>query len=193
METETPGASTSRRPRTSLLVLFGIVLAVAAVMSLRDSTGPTLPTSNPSRPQQQAGAERIDPAQLDVNVERLKDTTPAPDDTERNPFRFRPKAPPPPPRTPREDRETPLPPPPGPVKPPQPPPIPLKFIGVVEAPGVGKVAALTDCRHTVQGKEGEEIDGRYRIVKIGVESVVIEYLDGKGRTTLRVTGQECVK
>jgi hypothetical protein len=57
---------------------------------------------------------------------------------------------------------------------------------------VGKIAALTDCRHTVQGVEGEVIEGQYRIVKIGVESLVIEYLDGKGRTTLRMTGAECV-
>jgi hypothetical protein len=74
----------------------------------------------------------------------------------------------------------------------QPPPIPLKFIGVTEAPGVGRIAALSDCRHTVQGFEGELVDGRYRIVKIGVESLVIEYKDGRGRTTLRMTGQECV-
>jgi hypothetical protein len=76
--------------------------------------------------------------------------------------------------------------------PPPPPQIPLKFIGVTEAPGVGKIAALSDCKHTVQGREGEEIEGRYRIVKIGVESLVIEFLDGTGQTTLRMSGQDCV-
>jgi hypothetical protein len=68
----------------------------------------------------------------------------------------------------------------------------LKFIGVTEAPGVGKIAALTDCKHTVQGREGETIEGRYRIVKIGVESLVIENVDGTNRTTLRMSGQDCV-
>ena len=192
MEPETPPASPSRRPRTSLLVLLGIVLVAAAVVTLRNSAGPAVTTSNPGRPPQQAAADKLDPAQLDVKLERLQETLPSPDDTERNPFRFRPKAPPPAPPSPR-DRPAevgPLPPPESVV--PQTPPIPLKFIGVTEAPGVGKIAALTDCRHTVQGVEGEIIEGRYRIVKIGVESLVIEYVDGKGRTTLRMSGQECV-
>jgi hypothetical protein len=193
MQTETPPASPSRRPRTSLLVLLGIVLAVAAVMTLRNSAGPAVTTSNPGRPPQQAAADKLDPAQLDVKLERLQETLPAPDDTERNPFRFRPKAPPPPPPGPRNGLGELKPVAPPPPPPPQgPPPIPLKFIGVTEAPGVGKIAALTDCRHTVQGMEGEIIEGRYRIVKIGLESLVIEYVDGKGRTTLRMSGQECV-
>lgn len=192
METDTPGASPSRRPRTSLLVLLGIVLAIAAVFRMKDSAAPGPSTSNPSRPQQQAAGEKFDPNQLDVKVERLKETPPSPDDTERNPFRFQPKPQPPPPKEPRDG---PLPKvfaPPSPPPPTGPPPIPLKFIGVVEGPGIGKVAALTDCRRTIQGVEGDEIEGRYRIVKIGEESLVIEYLDGSGRTTLMKSGQDCV-
>ena len=75
--------------------------------------------------------------------------------------------------------------------PPPPPPIPLKFIGKLETRG-GTIAAFSDCRTTMRGKEGDIIDGRYRLVKIGVESVVMEYLDGRGRTTIRESGQECV-
>jgi hypothetical protein len=192
METDTLGTSPPRRPRTSLLVLLGIVLAIAAVFSLRNSAGPEPQTSNPSRPQQQAAGEKFDPKQLDVKVERLKETPPSPDDTERNPFRFQPKPQPPPPKR-GPDTESPIPPVPTTTTVPQgPPPIPLKFIGVIEAPGIGKVAALTDCRRTIQGVEGEEIEGRYRIVTIGTESLVIEYLDGTGRTTLRKSGQDCV-
>jgi hypothetical protein len=191
MDTDTT-APPSRRPRTSLLVLLGIVLVAAAVWTFRDSADPVAQTSNPRRPQQQASADKpIDPAELDLRLEALKDQARPPADTERNPFRFRPKPPPPPPPSPpRGDKE---------LAPPMTtttttmvPPIPLKFIGITEAPGVGKIAALTDCRHTVQGKEGEEILGRYRIVKIGIESLVIEYLDGRGRETLRMSGQECV-
>ena len=66
------------------------------------------------------------------------------------------------------------------------------FALVTEAPGVGKIAALSDCKHTVQGREGDEIEGQYRIVKIGIESLVIENLDGTNRTTLRMSGQDCV-
>ena len=78
----------------------------------------------------------------------------------------------------------------GPVGPPPPPPIPLKFIGVIEGvPGVGKVAAFSDCRSTMRGGEGDIIDGRYRLVRIGIESVVMEYVDGRGRTTIRMGGE----
>jgi hypothetical protein len=192
METETTATTTARRPRTALLVLLGVVVAGFVVMSLRDSAEPVVQTSNPSRPSQQAAAEKLDPEALDVRLEALKQPPPQPDETGRNPFRFKPKAAPvvPPTRPPSDKGVKPGPPVPPP--PPPPPPIPLKFIGVTEAPSVGKIAALTDCRHTVQGVEGEVIEGQYRIVKIGVESLVIEHIDGKGRTTLRMSGAECV-
>jgi hypothetical protein len=38
------------------------------------------------------------------------------------------------------------------------------------------------------GKEGDVIDGRYRIVRIGVESIELTYLDGRGRQTIRLSG-----
>jgi len=38
------------------------------------------------------------------------------------------------------------------------------------------------------GKEGDIIDGRYRILKIGVESIEMAYLDGRGRQTIRLSG-----
>jgi hypothetical protein len=72
-----------------------------------------------------------------------------------------------------------------------PPPIPLKYFALMETP-TGKIASLSDCRVTMRGREGDTIDGRYRLVRIGVESVVMEYLDGRGRTTIRMSGQDCV-
>jgi hypothetical protein len=39
------------------------------------------------------------------------------------------------------------------------------------------------------GYEGAIIDGRYRIVRIGVESIEMTYVDGGGRQTIRLTGQ----
>ena len=80
-----------------------------------------------------------------------------------------------------------------PVKPSSPPPITLKFIGLLEGvPGEGTVAAFSDCRATMRGGEGDIIDGPYRLTRIGIESVVMEYPDGSGRTTIRKSGQECV-
>ena len=58
--------------------------------------------------------------------------------------------------------------------------------------GQGKIAAFSDCRTTMRGREGDIIAGQYRLVRIGVESVVMEYVDGRGRTTIRMSGQECV-
>jgi hypothetical protein len=47
---------------------------------------------------------------------------------------------------------------------------------------------MSDCRTTYHGREGQIIDGRYRLVSIGVESIVLEYVDGRGRTTVRQDG-----
>lgn len=185
----------SRRPRTVLLVLLGLVLAAAAFVTLRPSTGPAPQTSNSGRVPQQATSEKpLDAQELKVRLDDLKARPPDVGDAERNPFRFQAKAPPPPPPGPKPGAPPPDPFPKvdTPPAPAGPPPIPLKFIGVTEAPGVGKIAALTDCKHTVQGRENETIEGRYRIVKIGVESLMIEYIDGTGRTTLRMSGQDCV-
>ena len=44
-----------------------------------------------------------------------------------------------------------------------------------------------------EAPEGQTILGQYRLVKIGLESVVVEHIDGRGRTTLPKGGQECVK
>ena len=39
----------------------------------------------------------------------------------------------------------------------------------------GKIAALSNGRDVFYGREGEIIDGRYRMVKIGVEPITMEY------------------
>lgn len=73
-----------------------------------------------------------------------------------------------------------------PAGPPPPPPIPLRYVGYAETPGSGRVAALSDGRFTYHGREGDVIEGRWRVVQIGVESLVIERVDGTGRQTLRL-------
>ena len=73
--------------------------------------------------------------------------------------------------------------------PPPPPPIPLRLIGLIEVgEGRAKVAVLSDGRDVYYGKDGEVIDGRYRIVRIGTETVEMSYVDGRGRLTLRLPG-----
>jgi hypothetical protein len=109
----------------------------------------------------------------------------------RNPFRFG-EPPPPPPPPPRPVVAPP--PQPAPVyTPPQPvgpPPITLKFIGVMQLPNGQKIASLSDGRGMLTGREGDLLDGRFRIVRIGVESIVLEYADGKGRQTIPLRGTE---
>lgn len=108
----------------------------------------------------------------------------------RNPFRF--GVPPPPPTPPRPPAPPPQPvtpsPPPVPMGPPAPPAIALKFVGVVQLPSGKRLASLSDGKGVLMGAEGDVIDGRYRIVKIGVESIVMEYLDGRGRQTIPLRG-----
>ena len=41
----------------------------------------------------------------------------------------------------------------------------------------------------VYGKEGDIIEGRYRVLRVGTDSAELAYLDGRGRQTLRMSGQ----
>lgn len=73
--------------------------------------------------------------------------------------------------------------------PPPTPPIPLKFIGLVDAPGqTTRIAVLSDGRNVFHGREGDIIDGRYRILHIGAESIEMVYVDGRGRQVIRLSG-----
>ena len=70
------------------------------------------------------------------------------------------------------------------------PPIALKFIGYIQAPDGRKLASLTDGTHApVTVVEGQTVLGQYKIWRIGVESIDISYLDGRGRQTIRLNGQ----
>src|SRR5215831_19161422 len=100
----------------------------------------------------------------------------------RNLFRFGVKpAPPPPPMV-----QAPPGPPPPPPLPPGPPAIKLRFLGTMERPDVGRVVALKDpdSGAVFQALEGQIVDGRYRVVKIGLTSAIVSYIDGTGQRTL---------
>jgi hypothetical protein len=176
--------------------MLGTLIVAALVYWQWPAASPAaVPSNQPrSRPaQQQAAGAR---GSLDVRLDALKQPPPEPTEADRNPFRFQPKPPPPPPQPVLVHPSQAAPPPIAPVQPPgppqatPPPPIPLKFIGTVEGRGPGKVAIFSDGQGMPQyGHEGELVLGQYRVVKIGEESVVVEYADGRGRQTIPLRGQ----
>jgi hypothetical protein len=60
----------------------------------------------------------------------------------------------------------------------------------VETPErAGPLAALVDTTgHAYHGRVGDIVAGQYRILNIGVESIELAYLDGRGRQTIRLSG-----
>ena len=161
--------------------------APTAASQARNPASATVAAAKPSAQKnlsaQKGSLAQKNPSELDLSA--LNAPKAEPQEVVRNPFRFKPKPPPPPPPMPVGPAvgQT------GPVEPPAPPPIPLKFFGVFEIPGKGLVASLTDGRGVYRGAVGDTIEGRYRILRIGVESLDLAYLDGRGRQTIRFTGQ----
>jgi hypothetical protein len=145
------------------------------------SSNPVRGTAPPGRPGQ-TGAMTAP----DVHLNALEGDRPKPVDAQRNLFRFKPK-----PAPVAAARTAQVVAPVAPLAPPGPPPlppIPLKFIGTVR-PGRMTIAVLSDgVGQPMYGKEGDTIAGRYRILRIGVESIEMSYLDGQGRQTIRLTG-----
>lgn len=176
--------------KTQLGVLGVLVAIFVAVMFVRSSgEGPAGAPASPSNQAGRPGAAAGVPQVADVNLEALKAQHDAPAAPARNLFVFRPRAAPPPPAV-RPAQPPPMAAPPVPAGPPPPPPIPLKYIGLLEQGAGGKVAIFSDGRGgTFYGREGEIIDGRYKVIRIGTESAEVSYVDGRGRQTLRLSGQ----
>jgi len=112
---------------------------------------------------------------------------PPPEGGERDPFRFGERAAPPP-----SAGERPAvaagPRPQMPEGPPPPPPITLKFIGVVDTSDQRKIAVLSDGQNVFYGREGEIVEGRYRIERISAESIEMAWADGTGHQVIRLSG-----
>ncbi len=144
-----------------------------------------------------ASAAAVDPSALEIRLGQLEAVAPEPAESTRNPFRFRPVVAPPPAAERPGAGGAPVAGPPGvagplepagPPLPPPPAPIGLKFIGILTETTAGRIAVLSDGKFVYHGREGDIIEGRYRIVKIGEESIQLEYADGRGRQTIRLSG-----
>jgi hypothetical protein len=178
--------SKSQRQLAILGVLL-IALAGTLVTRLRGGSPSSAPTTARTSAVERAPQRAIPVTGLRLDL--LTAPTAEQVETTRNPFRFRP--PPQPPRAavqavPNEPVFAPVP-----TGPPPPPPIPLKFIGLLDAPArLGRLAILSDSRGGVfYGKEGDVIEGRYRVLKISTETAELAYMDGRGRQTIRLSGQ----
>ena len=182
-----------RLERSQLIigVAVVVVLGLAAWMFWPATPAPRTTAQTRARAgRPPAKAETLGPADA-VRLDTLKTAREDPGEAGRNPFRFQAKAAPPPkvvatPVMTEAPRPTGSPPPTG---PPPPAPIGLKFVGVLERANGVKWAVLSDGKAVLYGKDGDIIDGKYLIVKIGTESIEMTYLDGRGRQVIRLTGQ----
>lgn len=185
-----------------LLVLSGVLawlrLGGSAPESAAPSAAPPRAAARPAagRPPA-AGAATAAPT---VQLAALKADREVPAEGGRNPFRFErpaPAAAPPPQRLPAPVAEPPAMLDAASAAPPQAParapaaPITLKFIGLVQRGDGVSLAVLSpgEGKGPLYGREGDIIEGRYRIIRIGSESMEIEYADGRGRQTLKLSGQ----
>src|SRR5262249_17836196 len=162
-----------RRNKIVLAVLV-VILAGAGYRTWTSQSSQTTTASNgvPGRASQVHRPGSPATLSTDVHLKALESERPKPaQDGARNLFRFRPKPRAPAPPAPAPPGAAPLPVvmpavPPGPPPVPPPPPIVLKFIGMVQtADKSQRLAVLTDGRGGIPmyGKEGDIIEGRYRI------------------------------
>ena len=173
--------------RPPIVYVAGAAALVALLVIARPVWNPSTiapdETSNPS-----VGATGPAPVVpvVDLNLDRLRVVGGELPAATRDPFRFRPQ-PQPAPRVQAPPPVAVVPPPD--TGPPPPPPIPLKYIGGITVSGQ-RVASFVDGRgNTFNGKEGDILEGQYRLLRIGADWVEVAYLDGRGRQTIRMTGQ----
>jgi hypothetical protein len=190
------------KARSQWLLLAGLVLVLAAALwwnfgaADTEQSPPATASGRPrATPPASRGRRAAAPAGSVVEpvaLAALEAPVPEPVMAGRNPFRFQPKAPPPAPPNPSPG-DGPDGAPPAIVRepggPPPPPPIPLRFIGTLDQAAQHlKLAVLSDGRNVFYGREGDIIEGRYRIVRIGVESIEMMHVDGRGQQTIRLSG-----
>jgi hypothetical protein len=175
-----------RRQQIALSALAIVLLGAALYVYWPQTTTPAARPASRVRSSTSGGAAPLMTAP-DVHLEALHAAPPKPEGVNRNLFRFKPKPAPAPPQEPAVPRPAPA----TPSATPGPPPlpdIPLKFAGILTQ-GPVKIAILIDSLgHSIYGKEGDTIEGRYKIWRIGVESIDISYLDGRGRKAIRMSG-----
>jgi hypothetical protein len=185
--------ATERRNQLVLAAL-AIVLAFVGYRQWASTSAAPAPSSNARGAAATSGTGRGADTKTEapsVHLDALGEERAKPGGRERDLFRFKPKAPPPPPPSAmKPPAQTARVAPAAPAGPPPPPPITLKFIGIIDrGAGQPKIAVLSDgVGPPIHGEEGGTVAGKYRILRIGTESIEMAYLDGRGRQTIRLSG-----
>ncbi len=180
-----PPGPQRRRQLILLTLLLGTLAVVLWRFVLPEMGGnePAVAAVRTSNPQTRPPAGNTAPPSTLPEALRLGSLEPVPDAPEvgRNPFAFGVPPRPPVPVAPPVVAQ----PPPPPAPPPWPPPIALKLVTIIEGP-TGRQASLKDpaSGSTFLALEGAIVDGRYRVLKVAQQSVVVSYVDGSGQRTL---------
>ena len=174
--------------REVLIPLLVVLLGGGAYVVKPWSADQPAPARQQAAPAKASAAQGGGPV-ADVRLDLLTATGGDAATVSRNPFRFQQRAVPAVRRAAAPAPQFTAPP--VPTGPPPPPPITLRFIGLIEAPPrTGRVALLSDGRGgLMSGREGDTVDGRYRMLRVGLDSIEMAYLDGRGRQTIRLSGQ----
>jgi hypothetical protein len=160
------------RPRWIILAAAGaVIVLVAYALMPSGAPGPATPVRAGERTRPAAAQSPL-PV---IDFARIANPPPAPGLGFRDLFDFAAPPPTPTPEPPPRSEEEELPPP---ITVPTPTPLPplnIKYIGAVERRGGVKVAMfITEKGEVLTGQASEMIANRFRIVKIGLESVDIQ-------------------
>ena len=160
--------------------LFALVVTTAA--GAAGCLGPSVGGAEWSGMNGAPAADRVQRGVLDVRIEALSEPRPERAAAGRNPFRFGDRAagprPAPVAAVERQVRAR-----------PRAASPPLRLIGVVDAPeSAGPIAVLADGDGVFQGRVGDTVAGRYRIVRIAGDTVEVEQLVAGGQRMLRLDG-----
>jgi len=183
-----PSSASGATRQRILLGVLGLALAVAAWFYYAPAA------TSPASSQTRAVPSKTDSGELPVpetvHLTALAEPSEL-KDADRNPFSYGVRPPPPaPPRPPAPSIPQPVMNP-GPPPVVGPPPIGLRLVGLTTITTGGRpMVTLKDPATSAvfNAFEGDIVDGRYRVIKVGLQSVTLSYVDGSGTKLLSLGG-----